>query len=112
MSTSDPSPPERRDPPFAGVDWEATPDWELDTAVGHEPDELHALHDTLVAASDAHVENALTAGGLDTVASRRHQRTGEDLSLRWILLHLVDEHARHNGHADLLREAVDGSTGV
>ena len=32
-------------------------------------------------------------------------------SLRWILLHLVEEYARHNGHADLLREALDGATG-
>ncbi len=32
-------------------------------------------------------------------------------SLRWILLHLVEEYARHNGHADLLREAIDGATG-
>jgi uncharacterized damage-inducible protein DinB len=35
----------------------------------------------------------------------------EDHSLRWILLHLVEEYARHNGHADLIREAVDGATG-
>jgi uncharacterized damage-inducible protein DinB len=33
------------------------------------------------------------------------------LSLRWILTHLVEEYARHNGHADLIREAIDGSTG-
>lgn len=32
-------------------------------------------------------------------------------SLRWILLHMIEEYARHNGHADLLREAVDGLTG-
>ena len=32
-------------------------------------------------------------------------------SLRWVLLHLVEEYARHNGHADLLREALDGATG-
>ena len=37
---------------------------------------------------------------------------GEDLSLRWILTHLVEEYARHNGHADLIREAIDGSTGA
>jgi len=35
----------------------------------------------------------------------------ERVSLRWILLHMVEEYARHNGHADLLREAVDGQTG-
>ena len=35
----------------------------------------------------------------------------DEYSLRWILLHLVEEYARHNGHADLLREAIDGATG-
>jgi hypothetical protein len=36
---------------------------------------------------------------------------GRKASLRWILLHMIEEYARHNGHADLLREAVDGETG-
>lgn len=45
------------------------------------------------------------AGSLDAVARRR------DLSLRWVLLHLVEETARHLGHVDLLREQADGSTG-
>ena len=34
-----------------------------------------------------------------------------ELSLRWLLLHMIEEYARHNGHADLLREAIDGATG-
>lgn len=37
---------------------------------------------------------------------------GERVSLRWVLIHLVEEYARHNGHADLLRERIDGATGV
>ena len=46
---------------------------------------------------------------LDTpVRGRRH---GHELNLRWIYLHLIEEYARHNGHADLLRERIDGSTG-
>ncbi|MFF4926203.1 DinB family protein [Kitasatospora sp. NPDC001261] len=36
----------------------------------------------------------------------------DSVSLRWILVHLIEEYARHNGHADLLRESVDGATGV
>ncbi len=41
-----------------------------------------------------------------------HQTTwGEDVSLRWVLVHMVEEYARHNGHADLLREGLDGRTG-
>jgi hypothetical protein len=39
-------------------------------------------------------------------------RQGQHWNLRWVLTHLVEETARHNGHADLLREAVDGSVGV
>ncbi|MEW1721139.1 DinB family protein [Streptomyces sp. NPDC093109] len=39
-------------------------------------------------------------------------RWGEDVSLRMVMLHLIHEYARHNGHADLLREAIDGSVGV
>ena len=39
------------------------------------------------------------------------QRSGRRLSLRWILIHMIEEYARHNGHADLLRERIDGSTG-
>ncbi|MFJ8623106.1 DinB family protein [Kitasatospora sp. NPDC093550] len=46
---------------------------------------------------------------LDTVGKRL--RRGEEVTLRWILAHMVEEYARHNGHADLLRESVDGSTG-
>ena len=45
------------------------------------------------------------AVSLDAVSTRR------DMSLRWILLHLIEETARHLGHIDLLREQVDGSTG-
>ncbi|MFC5888986.1 DinB family protein [Kitasatospora sp. CM 4170] len=46
---------------------------------------------------------------LETVAKR--DRRGEQVTLRWILVHMVEEYARHNGHADLLRELVDGVTG-
>lgn len=38
-------------------------------------------------------------------------RTGEHPTLRWVLLHLVEENARHNGHLDLLRELADGTRG-
>ena len=46
---------------------------------------------------------------LDAVG--RRQRHGEDVSLRWILVHMIEEYARHNGHADLLRERIDGAVG-
>lgn len=38
-------------------------------------------------------------------------RPGRDHDLRWIFVHMIEEYARHNGHADLLREAIDGTTG-
>ena len=40
------------------------------------------------------------------------RRSGDEYSLRRILIHLVQEYARHNGHADLIREGIDGATGV
>ena len=42
---------------------------------------------------------------------RRATRTGGGFSLRWIVCHLIEEYARHNGHADLLRESIDGERG-
>ncbi|MCB5906582.1 DinB family protein [Streptomyces pinistramenti] len=50
------------------------------------------------------------ADSLDLVV---HQpRWGKDVSLRMVMLHLIHEYARHNGHADLPREAIDGATGA
>ncbi|PZS20465.1 MAG: Mini-circle protein [Pseudonocardiales bacterium] len=43
--------------------------------------------------------------------SRRQQEDGETISLRWILVHMIEEYARHCGHADLMRETIDGVTG-
>ncbi len=54
-------------------------------------------------------EFAAHHGDLDEVLTRR--RTGEEITLRWIYLHMIEEYARHNGHADLLRERIDGVTG-
>ncbi|MFE9748570.1 DinB family protein [Saccharothrix saharensis] len=41
-----------------------------------------------------------------------HERWGEDVSLRLVMLHLIHEYARHNGHADFLREGIDGTVGA
>lgn len=52
------------------------------------------------------------AHGLDDEGAGRRQRTsGQPFTLRWIYLHMIEEYARHNGHADLIREALDGTTG-
>ncbi|MEV6945822.1 DinB family protein [Streptomyces sp. NPDC051172] len=48
---------------------------------------------------------------LDDTSRGKHRRTGEHFNLRWIHTHMIEEYARHNGHADLLRERLDGTTG-
>jgi uncharacterized damage-inducible protein DinB len=55
-----------------------------------------------------HARQAVAAThSLDVTGERR----GERFSLRWILVHMIEEYARHNGHADLLRERIDGTVG-
>ena len=48
---------------------------------------------------------------LDDVTQVRRPDSTRELSLRWVYLHMIEEYARHNGHADLLRERIDGVTG-
>jgi uncharacterized damage-inducible protein DinB len=96
-------------PPFDDVDWKADPDWDWHSASGAPPEELRTLFDRFVEASD---EIITAAASLDEAGVRRSRRTGEAISLRWILVHMIEEYARHNGHADLIRESIDGSTGT
>jgi Protein of unknown function (DUF664) len=93
--------------PWASAPWDDDPDWEFHTAVDDDPAELLALH---AAACERSRANVAEVGDLDAL-SAPHPRRGERFSLRWILLHMLEETARHNGHADLLRQAVDGTTG-
>ncbi|WP_340539696.1 DinB family protein [Nocardioides sp. GXZ039] len=100
-------------PPFDDESiWEISPDWEMDSAVEDDPAELFGLWERIVATGDGRIDAALDSPtGLDTVAVRGNDKTGETATLRWILLHLIEEYARHNGHADLIRESIDGATG-
>ncbi|WP_402465111.1 DinB family protein [Isoptericola aurantiacus] len=98
-------------PPFDTVDWSADPDWEWHSAATDSPADLQELLDQAVAASDRVLDAALVQGGLDQLAARESRHGDGAFSLRWILVHLIEEYARHNGHADLLREALDGATG-
>ncbi len=96
--------------PWASVDWSDDRDWDWHSAAADSPEQLVALWEASCDRSRTAVDEALEQGGLDQLAARR----GEDdqgPSLRWILVHMIEEYARHNGHADLLREAVDGETG-
>ncbi|MFJ2647744.1 DinB family protein [Streptomyces sp. NPDC087420] len=60
----------------------------------------------------AHAREVAAPLGLDDVGAGRVSRhTGDPYSLRWVYTHMIEEYARHNGHADLLRERIDGATG-
>lgn len=93
--------------PWASADWNADPDWEMTSAAYDSPDDLRSLYDAELAAADVVYRRAVDEGGLDALAARK--RYEHNFSLRWILLHLVEEYARHCGHADLIRESIDGA---
>ncbi|GAA1574255.1 MULTISPECIES: DinB family protein [Kribbella] len=68
--------------------------------------------DGIIAAYDeACTESRRIAGALTLDDVVPHPRGGE-VSLRWVYVHLIREHARHDGHADILREQLDGVTGA
>jgi uncharacterized damage-inducible protein DinB len=96
--------------PWDAVDWSADPDWEWRTAADDTPEQLLALWQAAVDRSRALTAEALGDGGMGTTAQRRWP-DGRAPSLRWIVVHMIEEYARHNGHADLLRESIDGATG-
>ena len=98
--------------PWRSVDWDADRDWEWHTAADDDPEWLRSLFDESVAAADRCIDAALADGGLDRPSARESHHVQEGhFSLRWILLHMIEEYARHNGHADLIRESIDGETG-
>jgi uncharacterized damage-inducible protein DinB len=99
-----------RQPPWDTVDWTADHDWDWHSAAEDSPEQLFALWRDAVARSHSLIADALADGGLAMLA-RRTWPDGGAPSLRWILVHLIEEYARHNGHADLIRESVDGLTG-
>lgn len=93
--------------PWASAPWDEDSDWEFTTAPAHQPDELIASYQDACRRS-----RAVTAEiPLDTL-SARPDRDGGHWSLRWILLHMIEETARHAGHADFIRESIDGQTGA
>ena len=95
--------------PFGDVDWDADRDWELRTAVDDDPAWLVQRYDESCERSRSVVA---AAASLDQeAAAGRRGADDAPFTLRWILCHMIEETARHNGHADLLREAIDGATG-
>ncbi|WP_346620758.1 DinB family protein [Blastococcus montanus] len=98
--------------PWVAVDWDADPDWAWRSAAGDSPEELRGLWEAAVARSRDLVAEALADGGLTRQAVVAPWPPDDVRpTLRWILLHMVEEYARHNGHADLIRESIDGQVG-
>jgi uncharacterized damage-inducible protein DinB len=97
-------------PPWDTVDWEADNDWDWHSAASDSPAELLALWQAAVARSRELTDQFLAAGDMSTPATGSWP-DGRSPSLRWIVVHMIEEYARHNGHADFLRESVDGQTG-
>jgi uncharacterized damage-inducible protein DinB len=98
-----------RAPAWQGVDWDADPDWDFHSAREDSPEELRRLFDEMCAASDAILDEV--GDDLDRRSARTSHHRGTVFDLRWILLHMIEEYARHNGHADLIRESIDGAVG-
>jgi uncharacterized damage-inducible protein DinB len=95
---------------FLGLDlpvpWsEADPDADFRIEPDESTESVLAWYQEQVALSRA---IAAAAGSLDAKAKRAGR---EDYTLRWIMVHMIEETARHNGHADILRELIDGATG-
>jgi uncharacterized protein DUF664 len=90
--------------------WDTAPEgWDFSSAVDDTPAELYALWDSTVERSRARLAAALADGGLDQFV---HLSFGDDrLSLRRLVCDAIEEYGRHTGHADLIREAVDGRVG-
>jgi len=84
---------------------EADPDGEFDNVESADAEQDFAAY-------LAEVELAReAAAGRELDETFYHTRHKADMSVRWVYLHMIEEYARHNGHADLLRERIDGTTG-
>jgi hypothetical protein len=82
------------------------PDGDFDNVGAADPAEAFSAWE---AACEKARELVAAAPSLNMLAART--RSGDRISLRWILVHMIEEYARHNGHADFLRERIDGSVG-
>ena len=91
--------------------WYADPDWDWNTAGEESPDQLYERWRDAVARSRALFAEALADGGPGRQGTIASNPEVELPNLRYILLNMIEEYARHNGHDDLIRESVDGLVG-
>ena len=96
--------------PWTMANFEADPEWDWHSAADDSPEELYALWRAAVDNTTAAVTRSLAEGGPDQ-PTRLVLESGESPNLRRVLVDLHDEYARHVGHADLFREAIDGLVG-
>lgn len=96
--------------PWDAVDFDADPDWEWRTGASDAPEGLYAVWRAAAERSRALVAEIITQRGLDGPASFTWPDGGIP-TVRDMLLDMIEEYARHTGHADVLREAVDGRVG-
>ena len=96
--------------PWREVDWSKDRDWDWNSAAQDSPEKLFAFWHGACDLSRSLVASVLSSAGLDQLAKRKWP-DGNSPSLRWILVHMIEEYARHNGHADLIRESIDGQVG-
>ena len=98
-----------RDYPSVWAPMAEQPGWDWTSAADDSPEQLRSLWLAAVARSEAAVDEALAAGGLDR---RLAVSNGDETqNLRRVIVDLIEEYARHTGHADLIREAIDGLVG-
>jgi uncharacterized damage-inducible protein DinB len=93
--------------PWASAPFDDDPDWEMHIAASWTPAQIRAQFLESVARSE---QITTATESLDEITVLGHPVRGEHWNLRWILVHMIEEYARHCGHADLLREAIDGVT--
>src|SRR3954452_17594676 len=96
--------------PWDPVDFDADPDWEWRTGALDPPEATFQLWKGAVARSREVVAQVIKERGLDGPASLTWP-DGRTPTVRAMLLDMIEEYARHTGHADILREAVDGRVG-
>jgi hypothetical protein len=96
--------------PWDSTGWDDTDGWDFTSAADNTPEQLYALWDGAVARSRTRLAAALADGGLDQLVHAASS-DGRHASLRRLVCDLIEEYGRHTGHADLLREAVDGLVG-
>lgn len=93
--------------PWASAPWDHDRDWEMTTASNNSPEELLEIYTDACNRSRATVSTAESLNQMSQLA----RPDGTRRNLRWIMVHMIEEYARHCGHADLIRQSIDGRTG-